>query len=90
MPSIRANNKIALHFNFAARSFCAHARHAVVLKNELDNFMFHKQPKTRKPFCVRREEIEKIPLRHEGDEFAARGQLREIGNRHDLSVDDGA
>ena len=52
--------------------------------------MFHKQPKTLKPFCVRREEIEKIPLRHEGDEFAARGQLREIGNRYDLSVDDGA
>ena len=36
------------------------------------------------------EEIEKIPLRHEGDELAARGQLREISNRHALTVHYGA
>src|SRR5215472_12177416 len=63
MPSIRANHKITVYFNFAARSFCAHARHAVVLEQEIDNFVFHEQLEIRKSFCVPREEIEKIPLR---------------------------
>ena len=33
------------------------------------------------------EEIEKIPLRHERDELAACGQLREIGDPYGLTVD---
>ena len=33
------------------------------------------------------EKIQKIPLRHESDEFAARGQPREIRDRHSVPVD---
>ena len=45
---------------------------AILLENEIDNFVLHEQPKIRKSFCVPGEEIEKIALRHEGDELAAR------------------
>ena len=43
-----------------------------------------------KTFGVTGKEIEKIPLRHEGDEFATRGQLSEISDRHGLSINDTA
>ena len=36
------------------------------------------------------EEIKEIPLWHERDEFAVRGKLREIGDRHSLTVNDRA
>src|SRR5438445_12320575 len=36
------------------------------------------------------EKIQKIPLRHESDEFAARGQPREIRDRHGVPVDHAA
>ena len=34
-----------------------------------------------------REKIEKVPLRHEGDEFAAGGKVREIRERHIVIAD---
>ena len=43
-----------------------------------------------KTLGMTRNEIEKIPLRHEGDEFATRGQLREISDWNGLPVDDSA
>src|SRR5271168_4812542 len=33
------------------------------------------------------DEVQKIPLRHEGDEFAVRRQMRKIANRHFLLPD---
>src|SRR5215471_13635167 len=89
MPPVSADNKVSTDFQFAAWHFCPHAHHAVVLENEIDNFVLHEQLKTREPFRVRREKIEKIPLRHKSDELAARGKFGEISNRHGLTVDHG-
>src|SRR5437016_7922811 len=86
MPSIRANHQVGAHFHFATRRFCAYSDDAILLENEIDNFVLHEQPKIRKSFCVPGEEIEKIALRHEGDELAARGQLCEISNRYALTI----
>ena len=36
------------------------------------------------------DKIKKIPLRHECDEFATRGEPGEISDRHDLPVNHGA
>src|SRR5271170_6965178 len=36
------------------------------------------------------DEIQEVPLRHERDEFAVRGQMRKVGYRHRKVVDDGS
>jgi len=41
--------------------------------------MLHAEPEARKVLCTVREEIEKIPLRHQRDELAMGGQMPEIG-----------
>jgi hypothetical protein len=43
---------------------------------------------SRELFRVTGEEVEKIPLRHEGDELAAGGKVREIDDGHDVAIDD--
>ena len=48
--------------------------------------MLHVQSKGRKPFCLAGEKVEKIPLRHEGDKFAARRQTRKIGDGNRVTV----
>ena len=90
MSSIRSDDEVCMHLQLATRRFCEHASHAVVLEDKINNFVFHEQLEIRKSFCVTGNEIEKIPLRHKSDEFAARRELREISDRHDLSVNDTA
>src|SRR5439155_13650593 len=90
MPSVRANDEVCPHFQFAARSFCAHADHARILRQQIDDFCFHVQLESRELFGVTGEKIKKIPLRHERDKFAMRWKLREIGDRHGLTVNYGA
>jgi hypothetical protein len=87
MSPIRADDEVRAHFHFAVGSFCAHAVHSLILNQQIDNLGLHVQLEAREPFGMTGEKIEKIPLGHEGDEFAARGELREIGNRHGLPVD---
>src|SRR6266545_897206 len=86
MPSIRADDEICSRFEFAVWSFCAHADHAPILDEQIDDLGFHVQLKSWKTFGMTREKIKKIPLRHEGDEFAAGGEPCEICDWHDLPV----
>ena len=39
-----------------------------------------RQLKRRKPLCVAREEVEEVPLGHEGDEFGMSGELAAVGD----------
>ena len=73
MPSVCADDQVGTNFQFAPWSFRAHAGHALLIECQIDHFVLHQQLKTRELFRVRGKEIEKIPLRHERDEFAARG-----------------
>ena len=88
MPSIRTNHEIRGYRGFAARSFCAHTCHTAVVENKIDNFVFHEQLEIRKSSCVTGKKIEKIPLRHKRDEFAAGGKFAEIRDGDGLTVDD--
>src|SRR6185369_8194759 len=45
---------------------------------------FHDQVKRRVVFGLVFHEIQKLPLRHEGQEFAVRGQVRQVGQRNQL------
>jgi hypothetical protein len=44
----------------------------------------------REAFRFLGEEVKQIPLPHEGERFAARGQAREIGNLGRMSIEDAA
>ena len=67
----------------------AHADDAPVLRDEVGGFGLHAQREAGISLGVQRQEIEEIPLRHEGDEPAARRQMREVGER-ELGVADHA
>ncbi len=84
---IRANHEVCAHFHFAARSFCAYAAHALILDEQIGDLGLHVQFKGREPFGMTGEKIEKIPLRHERNEFAVRRELREIRDGHGPTVD---
>src|SRR6266480_3522118 len=77
MASVRANDKVGVHLQFALRRLCAHADHTRTLHQQIHDFRFHAHLESWKPFRMTREKIEEIPLWHERDEFAARGKLRE-------------
>ncbi len=54
---------------------------------QIDDLGFHVQLEGRKFFRMTGKKIEKVPLRHERDELAARRKFREIRDGHDLTID---
>src|SRR5262245_41515072 len=56
-----------------------HADDAPALFNQADGLGVHQQLECRKALGPRDEEIQEVPLRHHGDEFAARRQMRKVG-----------
>src|SRR4029077_3305755 len=86
MAPVCANDKVRVHLQVTLRRFCAHADHPRILHQQIDDLRFHVQLKSWKTCSVTGEKIEKIPLRHERDKFATRGQSSEISDRHDLAI----
>src|SRR5205814_4701 len=87
---VSTDDEVRAQFYFATWSFCAHANYSLILNQQIDDFGLHKQLECREPFGMTGEKVKKIPLRHERDEFAARRELREIGERYGLTIDDTA
>src|SRR5436189_642190 len=86
MPTIRANDQVSPHFALALRSLYPNAGNVVTFKKQIDNFVLHVQRKGGEPFCLAGEKIQKIPLRHKSDEFAARRQTREISDGNRMAI----
>ena len=86
VPPVRTDDEIRANFHFAARSFCTHAAHSLILDQQINDLCLHVQLEVRETFGMPGEEIKKIPLRHERDEFATRWESREIGDRHGLTI----
>src|SRR5207248_10733103 len=86
MAAIGADDKIRARVAFALRRLHADADDLLVLDEQIDNFVLHVQRKSRELFRVTGEEVEEIPLRHEGDKFALRGQVRKIRDRLAVAV----
>ena len=84
---IRADDEVRAHFYFVVRSFCAYSLYSLILNQQIDDFGLHVQFESWKTFGVIGEKIEKIPLRHERDEFAARRKVPEIRDGDGLTVD---
>ena len=88
--SIRAKDQIGQHLEFAIRCLGAHTGDPIVLDDQVGDFVFHAQFETRETLGTAGKEIQEIPLRHEGDEFAARRQPRKVGDWHSVAVYDAA
>src|SRR4029077_984502 len=88
--AIGANHEIGAHVEFAPRRFYTHTCDVFTFDEQVGDLVFHPQVKSRKPLRVTGQKIQKVPLRHENDELAARRQPSEIGDPHGVTVDDSA
>src|SRR5256885_14713167 len=86
MATIRTNDQVSSHFALPVWSFRADARNPIIFENQIDDFMLHGQSKGWELLCAAGEKVEKIPLRHESDKFAARRQAREIGDGNCMTI----
>ncbi len=87
MPAVAADHEVGADRQRALRAGGAYANDAAVVFDQIDRFGLHVQVECFVAFAVLGEEIEKIPLRHQRDEFAVRRQVREIDDRQRLVAD---
>src|SRR5437016_674840 len=85
MPAVTADNKIGPDIKRTLRRIHAHAGDAISFLDQVDRLSLHPQMKARITFAMLCKEVEKIPLRHQRDEFAARRQVAEIDEGELLS-----
>ena len=69
------------------RGFGDDADHAIVSLEQVDGFVLHEEIEFWKSFGFFGEEIEEVPLGHDGDEFAVGGEVGEVGDRGGKIVD---
>src|SRR5580692_6508943 len=81
MTSVRGDGKAGANLDMATRSRGEDSRDASLLREQILRFGLHQKMEIGKAFRFGGEEVEKIPLRHQGDEFAAGGKAREIAHR---------
>ena len=79
--SVGADHQISPNFECALRRCCSHADDSLILEKQVVNRRFHTQRKRGATMRMFGNEIQKVPLGHEGDEFAARRQMRKIRYR---------
>ncbi len=87
MAAIRPDHQIGPHLDRPVGPVGAQPDDASVFLDQLGEFGFHQQLEARQPGTLFDEKVEKIPLRHQGDEFAAGRQTGEIGERDHLIAD---
>ena len=87
MAAVGADHEIGAHLERAVRHFRAHAGHRAPVLDQVGDLGLHHQPEVRVGLRLVGEEVEEVPLRHEGDEVAARRQMREIGEHHAVLAD---
>ena len=80
MPAVGTHGKQSSYFKRAVRRHGSHADYPAVLLDQVSHVGMHPQVKCRIAAGVLGDEIEEVPLRHEGDEPAAGRQMREVGD----------
>src|SRR5262249_44110352 len=78
MAPVAADGKVGTYLERPIGRLCADAGDAAALLDEIERFGAHVQVERWKLAPVLGQEIEEIPLRHQRNELAARGQPREI------------
>jgi len=90
MTAVGADGLWRAEFAMAIAGFGADTCDAAIFNDQIDDFRFQVQVKLR--ICLGRfgDEIQKIPLRHEADEFAVHREVGKIGYGDGEIVDDRA
>ncbi len=81
MPAIGADDQIGIDLEHAVRGAGDETGDARAVVDEIRDLGLHAQPERRIALGVADQKIEEIPLRHEGNELAARRQVGEIRDR---------
>ena len=84
---VGADHEIGLHVERPLRHLRPHAHHVVAVFHQIGDLGLHAQAEAWIGPRLVGEKIEKLPLRHEGDEVAARRQMREVGKHHAVLAD---
>ena len=72
--------KAGANLHRACRRIGSHANDLAILLNEIGRFGLHLYLESWVTFCLFNDEVEKIPLRHEGEKLAASWKMREVGH----------
>ena len=89
MPPVAAHHEIGAHLDLTAVVAGKHADDALSVPKEVHRFMLHQQLKGWKPLGMVGKEVQEIPLGHERDKFALRGDVAEVsGVEGGISEDD--
>jgi hypothetical protein len=78
MAAIAADHEGSPQLQHTLRRVGAHADHGALLLDEVGCGRLHHHPEARIESAALAQKIQKIPLRHQGDEFAAGRQMTEI------------
>ena len=87
MAAIGADDEIGANGQMPLRRFDAHAGNPAALLDEADHLGSRHQPKRGVAATLLGDEIEKIPLRHQGEEAAMGGQMGKIGDFEKIIAD---
>ena len=87
MPSVGAHREIRADLERAVRRLRGHAEHAPAVADEVDDLRFHLEVEGRVGAPLFGEEVEEVPLRHQDEEAASRGQPGEVRD-HDALLPD--
>jgi len=85
VAAIATYGETGTDLNVSVRRLSACALDASALLDQFDDVMLHQQGEVgelRRLLC---QEVEKIPLRHQRNEFSVRRQTCGVGDRHHLS-----
>lgn len=80
MATVATNDEGGLNVDWARRSVGVDADDAMVVAfDKAGNLVFHEEAEGGKVCGLRDEEVQEVPLRHEGDELRVRGKMSEVG-----------
>ena len=66
------------------------ADHSAAFVEQARNFVLHEEVEGRVLLCLRGDEVQEVPLRHEGDVLCGGGKVGDVDERKDLAADDDA
>lgn len=89
MAAIAADGERGRDFDWAVRCVGEDAGGDAVLLDEAGCLPTHAQSEVGEASGFGGEEVEKVPLRHEGDELGVRGKVGEVGHAETLAADSG-
>src|SRR5712692_8123443 len=84
MTTVRADDQIGVNLNRSIRSCRLDSDDASVCLQQVDHFRLCLHFESRIARAMFVDEIQKVPLRHEGDEFAVRRQMRKVRERDEV------